>query len=117
MRVFPFLSKVPKYKRFQFEPRYYDQAKEELNQRTARIKREADRGTDEAKPSGGLDRGYLRASRPAREPAMDRSAMNRALLVILMGGGFWAWLEYGNWVLYPVGAVFLLYIYLRIRNR
>lgn len=36
----PSLVKIPKYKRFEFRPRYYDPVKEELEERVEKIKRE-----------------------------------------------------------------------------
>ena len=36
----PSLSRMPKYKRFNFEPRYYDPIKEDIQNRTERIKGE-----------------------------------------------------------------------------
>jgi len=36
----PSISKIPKFKRFDYQPRYYDPAKEELQERVERITRE-----------------------------------------------------------------------------
>jgi len=123
MRLFPFLTKVPKYKRFNFEPRYYDPAKEELDLRVERIKRElnAERERKDGNPtsSGGgrtLQSGYLRSARDTREPVMDKATLHRALLVGLMGGTVWGWIEYGDTVLYIGGVALALYIFIRIRR-
>ena len=42
----PSLVRVPKYKRFNFEPRHYDPVKEEIKNRTERIKSELKSSTD-----------------------------------------------------------------------
>ena len=38
----PSIVKIPKYKKFDFQPRYYDPVKEELQERVERIKRQHD---------------------------------------------------------------------------
>ena len=124
MRIFPFLSKAPKYKRFHFEPRYYDAAQEEREQRHAQIRHEVMReqqreqdGEMSAGTSGRLQKGYLRSTGSTRRGATpDRSSMTRLILVVLMTGSFWAWIQYGEWGLYIGGAAFALYIFLRIRR-
>ncbi len=42
MMKFPSFIKVPKHKRFNVEPRYYDPVKEEIEQRTERIRLEVE---------------------------------------------------------------------------
>ena len=123
MRLFPFLTKVPKYKRFNFEPRYYDAAREEREQRVAQIEREMQRerlhgqqGDVSELQSGSLRPGSIRGSRPERQPVLDSSAINRFLLVIILGGSVYGYIEYGELALIVGGAGFLIYLFLRIRK-
>lgn len=129
MRIFPFLSKVPKYKRFNIEPRHYDPAKEELDQRKERIRREVE---SERRRAAGLDPNvagqepgaYLRANsiRSHRSVAQERSQQDRTanftrlgIITVLVGGGM-GWLYFGTDALIPVALVACAFLYFRIRK-
>ena len=131
MRLFPFLGKVPKYKRFHFEPRYYDAGAEEREQRHARIRHEVLQerayeeamegtlGEDTVAQAGGptLQRGYLRTARTkTAEPVMDKSSLTRVLLIVIMGGSLYGYLEIGVNALYAGGLAFVGLIYYRLRK-
>ena len=88
----PSLTKKPKYQRFSIEPRYYDPIKEDIENRTSRIKAELGM-TDE-----DLDAGYgsqiegsFRKHMKHATGKTDQTAMLRLIILVvlvLFVGGF-----------------------------
>lgn len=106
----PSLSRIPKYKRFNFEPRYYDPIKEDIQNRTERIKGELKITSSES------HREHLKSAFSQRAKREKSSDFMQLLLIFIMLGTFGGWLIYGNVVLYVFLVVFPLYIYLRTRK-
>lgn len=106
----PTLSRIPKYKRFKFEPRYYDPIKEDIQNRTERIKGEL------KITSTQTHREHLRSAFSHRAQREKSSDFMQLLLIIIMLGAFGGWLMFGNVVLYIFIVVFPLYIFLRTRK-
>ncbi|MCK5703314.1 MAG: hypothetical protein KAI29_19275 [Cyclobacteriaceae bacterium] len=107
---FPSLSRIPKYKRFNYEPRYYDPIKEDIQNRTERIKGEL-KITSSQSHREHIIKAF--SNRAKREKSSD---FMQLLLVIIMLGSFGGWLIYGNIVLYIAMVVFPLYIFFRTRK-
>ncbi len=107
---FPSLSRIPKYKRFNFEPRYYDPIKEDIQNRSQRIKGEL-KITSADDYSEHIKSAYKH--RANREKSSD---FMQLLLMIILLAAFGGWLIYGNIVLYIFIIVFPLYLYLRTRK-
>lgn len=107
---FPSLSRMPNYKRFNFEPRYYDEVKEDIQNRTERIKGEL-KITSTKSHREQIKNAFSHRAR--REKSSD---FMQLLLIIIMLGGVGGWLIYGNVVLYAIIVVFPLYVYLRTRK-
>ena len=107
---FPSLSRIPKYKRFNYEPRYYDPIKEDIQNRTERIKGEL-KITSSQSHREHIKKAF--SNRAKREKSSD---FMQLLLVIIMLGSFGGWLIYGNIVLYIAMVVFPLYIFFRTRK-
>lgn len=106
----PSLSRMPKYKRFNFEPRYYDPIKEDIQNRTERIKGEL------KITSSKTHREHLKSAFSHRAKREKSSDFMQLLLIVIMLGTFGGWLMYGNVVLYVFLVVFPLYIYFRTRK-
>jgi len=106
----PSLSRIPKYKRFKFEPRYYDPIKEDIQNRTERIKGELKITSDQS------HREYLKSAFSHRAKREKSSDFMQLLLIFIILGAFGGWLIYGNVALYVFLAVFPLYIYFRTRK-
>lgn len=106
----PSLSRMPKYKRFKFEPRYYDPVKEDIQNRTERIKGEL------KVTSGAGHREQIKSAFSRREQRERSSDFMQLLLIVIMLGGFAGWLIYGNVSLYVFLVVISIYIYLRTRK-
>ncbi len=107
---FPSLTRMPKYKRFNFEPRYYDPIKEDVKNRTERIRGQL---VDENRQSY---RENIRNAFNRRERRETRSSMMQYLLIIIFLGTIVGWLYFGNIALYIFAVIFPLYIFLRTRN-
>jgi hypothetical protein len=93
MMKLPSLTKKPKYQQFRVEPRYYDPIKEDIENRTSRIKSEM--GISE---SEDLDVGYssqisgsFRKNMKHATGIVDQSSMLRLIILIILilfVGGF-----------------------------
>ena len=106
----PSLSRMPKYKRFKFEPRYYDPIKEDIQNRTERIKGELN------VTSVQNHREHIKSAFRNRARREKSSDFMQLLLIVIMLGTFAGWLIYCNIALYVFLVVFPLYIYLRTRK-
>lgn len=115
MKKFPSLLKLPKYKKFNFEPRYYDPVKEEIDMRTEDIRREMEAQRRE----GADDRARFKAEMEQvlrRREAQDRnSTLMQVVFVLLFISIFAGYFFYGNNVIY--GALILLPIYILYRSK
>lgn len=107
---FPSLSRLSKNKRFNFEPRYYDPVKEDIQNRTERIKGEM------KITSARAHREQLKAAFSNRSKREKSSDFMQLLLILILLGTIGGWLIYGNTVLYVFAPVFLLYVYFRTRK-
>ncbi len=107
---FPSLSRIPKYKRFNFEPRYYDPVKEDIQNRTERIKGELKINSSQSHHE------QLKAAFRIRAKRDKSSDFMQLLLILILLGAFGGWLIYGNVALYFFVPVFLLYIFFRTRK-
>lgn len=106
----PSLSRMPNYKRFSFEPRYYDPIKEDIQNRTERIKGEL------KITSLTNHREQLKSAFSQRAKREKSSDFMQLLLIVILLGAFGGWLIYGNIVLYVFLVVFPLYIFFRTRK-
>ena len=106
----PSISRIPKYKRFHFEPRYYDPIKEDIQNRTERIKGEL------KITSAQTHREHIKAAFTNRARREKTGDFMQLLLIVIMLGTFTGWLFYGNVALYVFLVLFPLYIYLRTRK-
>ncbi len=100
----PSLTKIPKYKRFSYQPRHFDPAQEELQERVQRIEAEV-KAEKEGKPVLAEGHHASRISRAFREgrskPAPFMSFTSKtaflrlSIITILVLTGY-LWLEYGD---------------------
>ena len=109
-------GKIPKHKRYSYEPRYYDPQKEEREARLARKRAEA----GEPQTSVELDRKtrMSEAFRSHRQqqrssglnfrPALIRSGLLLFMTLLLIG-----WLQWGNVALYGLFLAVPVWLYVR----
>lgn len=111
---FPSLFRLPKHQQFRIQPRYYDPVKDEIKERTERIKEEM-----EGKDAGDYRPSRIEFKRKAKSaPATSMLQLGIATLLGLMVLG---WLQFGNeifyyllWIALPV---YLLYRLKTLRKR
>jgi hypothetical protein len=101
---------MPKMKRFNFEPRYYDPIKEDVKNRTQRI-------SNELANAHTLSRhDHLRHAFSQRTAQNNKAGFMQLLLATIFLGTFVGWLYFGNVALFAFAALFPLYIYLKTRK-
>lgn len=106
----PSLSRLPRYTRFNFEPRYYDPVKEDIQNRTERIKGEL------KITSSHSHRELIKSAFNNRAKREKSSDLMQILLIIILSGTFGGWLLYGNVALYFGLVSFPLYLFFRTRK-
>ncbi len=110
--IFPFFKRAPKYKRFNYEPRYYDPIKEEINNRTEQIKRELKKDNRaNAQYRDNISQAFKR-----RYKKDTRVSGMQFLLIILFMGTFVGYYFYGSAVLWVFVVLFPVYIFIRTRR-
>ncbi|MDX1628826.1 MAG: hypothetical protein R3345_09015 [Fulvivirga sp.] len=110
----PSLLRTPRHQRFHIEPRYYDPVKEEIEERTARIKRELQLNKNgEGEES---DASRLRGSFRRRRAKARGINIMQAVIVLLLASGFVGFLYFGNIAIYIFLMVSSLLLYLKVRG-
>jgi hypothetical protein len=107
---FPSISRIPKHRKFNYEPRYYDPVKEDIKNRTERIRSEIDLEKNKTY------RQNIREAFNQRDRDNKKTDFMQLLLITIMLGTFVGWLYYGNAALYAFLVLFPLYIFLRTRR-
>ena len=90
---FPSLFRVSRYQRFEIKPRYYDPIKEEIEERTRRIKESMD-GNDNGEYTPAQI-SFKRKAKSAPATSMIQLGIAALLGVMLLG-----WLQFGNEIFY-----------------
>ncbi|WKN41615.1 hypothetical protein [Tunicatimonas pelagia] len=108
----PSLTRLPNYRKFSFEPRYYDPIKEDIEERTSRIEQELrQRSLETSARSAGIHGAFARRSSYKKSSNMLQGIIMVALFVFIFG-----YLYFGNDIFY----VFLLlgpaYMYFRLKQ-
>lgn len=106
---FPSFVRLPRNTRFTIEPRYYDPVKEEIEERTARIKKEME--------GGEIGYDSSRISFKRKSIAAPGTSFLQLLIAAGLGTTLIGWLIYGNQVFYLLWLVVPIYLYFRIRRR
>ena len=111
---FPSLFRLPKHQQFRIKLRYYDPVKEEIKERTQKIKERM-----EGKESGDYKPSKINFKRKTKSaPATSFIQLGIAALLGLMVLG---WLQFGNGVFYYllwiILSVYLIYRLTTLRKR
>ena len=114
---FPSIIKTPKNRRFELVPRYYDPVKEELEERTRRIKREMEVENPETQAQKTNSGDYLpgRISFERRTGSSNTSLL-QLIIAATLGITVVGWLYYGNQVFYALWVVVPIYLFFRLRG-
>lgn len=106
---FPSIIKTARYRRFEMEPRYYDPIKEEIEERTERIKREM-KGEYSTEYSGARI-SFDRKTRKTASTSFLQLLIAAVLSLMVVG-----WLYIGNEVFYVLVLLVPFYLYKRLRK-
>jgi hypothetical protein len=104
----PSILKIPSYQRFNYEPRYYDPIKEDIEERRKKFKKQMD-----ADGKRRSSRSRIEGSFRRRAQAEDNSGFLRLGIAALLFGGAVGFLYFGNIAVYITGAVAFIYLILR----
>lgn len=118
MMKLPSLVKKPKYQRFHVEPRYYDPVKEDIENRTSRIK--AELGLSDKQVDAGyrsqISGSFRRNMKHATGGGVDQTVMLRLIILVvlvLFVGGF---LYIGTEVFYLALLYIPFYLWKKFRK-
>ncbi|MGY6744383.1 MAG: hypothetical protein ACXIUQ_16705 [Cecembia sp.] len=131
---FPQIFRTTQPMRFDIKPRYYDPVKEEIQQRTARIKKElqaegrlpddGDGAEGYSNYSGSSLRGAFTSGSQIKgrhSSAMNSAGMIRLVIFVLLIGSLFGYIYYGPeaiyTILYAVGGIALVLLFLKIRRQ
>ncbi len=103
----PSIIKIPSYQRFNYEPRYYDPVKEDIEERTQRIRRRI-----EADKMRGLHpaRARLEGAFARRVPHEDNASFIRLLVGVVLFSGVVGYLYFGNIAVYIASGLVFGYL-------
>lgn len=105
---FPSFIKLPRYKRFDITPRYYDPIKEEIQQRTERIKKEMKTGEVNYTPS--------KINFERRSKSIPSSSFLQLMIAAVLCLACVGWLYYGNGVFYALWLIVPVYLIIRLKK-
>lgn len=98
---FPSLFRLPRYQQFEIKPRYYDPVKEEIEERTERIKRSIN-----SESSDSFEPAHISFRRKAK--SAPATSMLQLLIAVVLGMVVLGWLQFGNqiftyilWIIVP----------------
>jgi len=108
----PSLTRLPNYRKFSFEPRYYDPIKEDIEERTSRIQQELrQRSSESSVRAAGIHGAFARRSSYQKSSNMLQGIIMIALFVFIFG-----YLYLGNDIFYLFLLLGPIYIYFRLKQ-
>ena len=110
MMKVPSIVRLPKPKTFNFEPRYYDPVKEDVANRTARIKQEMSQTHQE------FARSNISGSFARRERENRNVSLLQLVIIVTLFGVTFGYIYYGNVVFYLLWAVVPVYLFFRLKK-
>ncbi len=111
---FPSLFRLPRHQQFRIQPRYYDPVKEEIKERTERIKEQMG-----GKPDGNYQPSKINFKRKTK--SAPATSMIQLAIASLLGLMVLGWLQFGNevfyYILWIILPVYLIYRLKSLRRR
>ncbi|UII34965.1 hypothetical protein LVD17_14225 [Fulvivirga ulvae] len=113
----PSFFKTPRNQKFNIAPRYYDPVKEEIEQRTSRIKKELmlENGEDVSDENFYNSR-IVGSFRHGRSKTKSTAGLTQAIIIMLLVGGGAGYLYFGNLALYIFLLVSSVLLYLKVKH-
>ena len=104
----PSLTPIPKHQKFKYEPRFYDPIKEDIEQRTERIRRTMGENPNlSSNYSSNIHHAFSR-----RTSENKQSNITQLVVIMLLVATIFGYIYYGNAVLYLIIPV-AVYIFVR----
>ena len=122
MKFISLFTKAPNYKRFSYEPRYYDQKAEERKEREDRIRQEialerGQRSTETSDYRTRMSGAFHSARRRSQaSPSTLQSSLIRLGVLLFLSLFIMAFLTWGKVALYGFLLFVPVYIYLKFRK-
>jgi len=110
----PSLSKLARHKQFDYQPRYYDPIKEEVQARAERIRQNI---TQEKTGIYQADSSKIREAFQQSRRKDKQTDMLQLMFVVAFSLLVWGYFEFGNMILLPAVGLMTGYVWLRIRKR
>ena len=105
---FPSLFRLPRHQQFRIEPRYYDPVKEEIRERTERLK-------DEVKGKETGDYQPTKINFKRKVTSAPATSMLQLAIAAVLGLMVVGWLQFGNdifyyllWIIVPAYLIYRL---------
>ena len=126
MKIPSLFMKPPSYKRFNYEPRFYDPQEEKRREREERIRAELktqgveQSGEDAPELADYRSRiaGSFKSARRSASRQFDPSAtLLRLIILLFLTIGLIAFLQFGNVALYGLLVLIPFYAFLKLRKR
>lgn len=103
----PSIFRLPKYQRFEIQPRYYDPVKEDLEKRTSKIRQEMKLEREGKKVES------IRYAFSARKSSDKSANLFQVLMIIIISVALGGYIFYGANVYFALLLLIPLYIILR----
>lgn len=110
---FPSLFRTPRPQRYSVTPRYYDPIKEDIENRTALIKREL----ESAKAGEPLQDSSISGAFSRRAKESRKTSMVQLLLIIFFITASLGYLQFGNDIMYLFLIIIPIYLYFRFKGK
>ncbi len=112
----PSLIRLPSSKKFNYEPRFYDPVKEEIAERTERIRREMEADAAMTSEQRIKFKAEWKNASQRNDTEDKRSSISQMIFILLFSFTFIGYIFYGNNALY-IGLILIpVYIFLRMRQ-
>lgn len=119
MKLPVLFGKIPKYQKFNFEPRFYDAEKEEREARERRIQQELENAKNhsvsgyETRIKGSFHSARKRSQSTSSDLQASLIRIGLLLLMVILLIGF---LQWGTKALYGAFIIFPFYLWLKFRK-
>jgi len=114
MKLSP-LTRLPKHKYFGYSPRFYDPIKEEVEERTRRLREEL-KGSSSEDYESSIAGSFRKKSRNTPQGFSYSSSLVQLFIAIVLFGTFVGYLFYGNLIFYVLLLGIPVYLYLKFRG-
>lgn len=114
MRI-PSIIRLPRYKSFDYAPRHYDPVKEDIAERTRRLKQELDEDIENNHTSS-IAGAFKRKTSTSFTGSNYSASLVQLIIAVVLLGTFVGYLFYGNQVFYVLLLGAPVYLFFRLKG-